>query len=257
MSRETAGIVADALVEKLRERFPERQFGWRFLSDSGLEYDFVLFNTMKFDGKLDLTGEIHFAPSDLDYPIPDRFAKLVTALTEHFLERFQREQAIDEIQGSLQSLSDTADRISSRREGDTGEFLVEEVRRVQERFRQLQPPTVTPARAVLPSPIVRVPVEMFVDLVEAAHLDRLEEYRSDENIAFALLGLLGGILGNIFVGWLGDLPGSITSESLIMFLVFSAVAWAVVVWLRRLRRRAASTKVQMLRLGPPAKGLSE
>jgi hypothetical protein len=80
---------------------------------------------------------------------------------------------------------------------------------------------------------------MTVDLAPLNLIDRLEEYRSDENLYYTLLGVFaGGILG-ILANWattaLPTLPPF--SVILIILLLILAAADGVILW--RLGRRKA------------------
>ncbi len=69
-------------------------------------------------------------------------------------------------------------------------------------------------------------------------VDRLEEYRSDENIAFLLTGLFAGAAVSIFVNWATDSTFSPTPISITLLILFGLLALGAYYWGYRLKKRA-------------------
>jgi hypothetical protein len=102
------------------------------------------------------------------------------------------------------------------------------------------------ARVVLP------PSELTdVHLVPMHLLDRLEEYRSDENLASLLAGTFAGALLGVLGNWLGDAPLSIMPSSILLSILLLLLAIGSSVWWRRLRCRGRAVRGQMLSPGRP------
>lgn len=107
-----------------------------------------------------------------------------------------------------------------------------------------------PAAEDLTAP-VRLPSQeaMTVQLGPVNLIDRLDEYQSDENLGYALLGLFLGVI----LGILGDAAASsdveftISRYSIVAIIVLGVVTLAVVVWLYRLRVREKRVHGQLNR----------
>ncbi len=97
------------------------------------------------------------------------------------------------------------------------------------------------ARIVLPPP------EMTdVHLVPTHSLDRLEEYRSDENIVYLLIGTFGGATLGIISNWVTNDPFVITPLSGILLALLVILTVACILWARRIQHRAQAVKEQIL-----------
>lgn len=70
-------------------------------------------------------------------------------------------------------------------------------------------------------------------------LERLEEYRSDENVAYLLLGAFVGAVLGILSNWATNEALVITRASIILQVLFVVLAIVCILWIRRLRQRAA------------------
>jgi hypothetical protein len=126
--------------------------------------------------------------------------------------------------------------------GETNEELKEAIRGIQESADRVEGQgNQLTARILLPRAEL-----MNVQLVRSDALDRLEEYNSDQNIAFLLVGaFLGAILG-ILSNWATNENFVITRFSAVLILVLIALLIGSGVWAWQLRKRAATVKRQML-----------
>jgi len=95
---------------------------------------------------------------------------------------------------------------------------------------------------------VRLPrlEDMDVHLVPSHSLERLEEYRSDENVAYLLIGAFGGAVLGILANWATSEQFTITRFSIVLMLLLTVPTIACCFWARRLHQRAALVKEQML-----------
>lgn len=101
----------------------------------------------------------------------------------------------------------------------------------------------------LKADIVLPPKEvMDVRLVPSHSLDRLEEYRSDENKAFLLIGAFSGAILGILANWAADESFTVTRPSLVLMGVFFVLTLLSIVWVCQISRRARRVKVSMLSL---------
>ena len=97
------------------------------------------------------------------------------------------------------------------------------------------------ARILLP------PREMTdVQLLPSDALDRLEEYRSDENIAYLLIGAFSGAILGILSNWATNDTFVITRVSLVLLGFFAVLCGMSIFWAWRLRGRIASIKQKTL-----------
>jgi hypothetical protein len=97
------------------------------------------------------------------------------------------------------------------------------------------------ARIVLP------PQELTdVHLVPTHSLDRLEEYRSDENIAYLLIGAFGGAILGIISNWVTSTSFVITQSSGILAGLLIVLTVASILWTHRIHKRADLVKKEML-----------
>jgi VIT1/CCC1 family predicted Fe2+/Mn2+ transporter len=96
------------------------------------------------------------------------------------------------------------------------------------------------ARVILP------PSELTdVQLLPSGMLERLEEYRSDENLAYLLIGAFSGAILGIFSNWATNSPFVITSFSVVFLVLFFTLALLSALWARRLQKRANLVKEQI------------
>lgn len=88
--------------------------------------------------------------------------------------------------------------------------------------------------------------DLRVRLVPSDSLERLEEYRSDESMAFLLTGaFLGGVIG-ILSNWVTQNSFTFTRTSIVFMGFFGAVALVAGAWAWVLRRRAQRLKRRLL-----------
>lgn len=83
-------------------------------------------------------------------------------------------------------------------------------------------------------------------LVPSDSLERLEEYRSDESLAYLLVGLFAGACLGIIANWVATDPLSITIFSLILFVIFAVLSAASAFWARRIHLRSERVKTAIL-----------
>jgi hypothetical protein len=96
------------------------------------------------------------------------------------------------------------------------------------------------ARVILP------PSELTdVQLLPSGMLERLEEYRSDENLVYLLIGAFSGAILGILSNWATNDPFVITRFSIILLVLFLALTLLSVSWAGRLRKRANQVKEQI------------
>lgn len=103
------------------------------------------------------------------------------------------------------------------------------------------------ARVILPQQ-----EDMDVRLVPSHSLERLEEYRSDENIAYLLIGLFGGAILGILGNWVTSENFVITRVSTVLVFVFAFLTVACIFWTRRIHQRAVAVRDQMLHKAVPS-----
>lgn len=99
---------------------------------------------------------------------------------------------------------------------------------------------------------VRVPPEeeMTVTLVKVDSLDRLEEYRSVQNIIFLLIGLFGGSTLSILVNWTTNEAFIITRFSLVLIALFFVLTIICALFAFCLHQRINSVLNRMLHKNP-------
>jgi hypothetical protein len=107
--------------------------------------------------------------------------------------------------------------------------------RVQEAGKELKAPILIPALD-----------DLAVPLVPSDWVYRLEEYRSDETIAFILVGLFGGAILGILGNWATNPQFEITRISFILMLLFFLLGVFACRWAFVIRARAAIVKQRML-----------
>ena len=95
------------------------------------------------------------------------------------------------------------------------------------------------ARVLLPPLVVR--------LLPSVALERLEEYHSDENIVYLLIGVFaGGVLG-IISNWATGVPLVVSHSSFILLLVYLFLTMVFAFWARRIRQRVEDVRNQILK----------
>jgi VIT1/CCC1 family predicted Fe2+/Mn2+ transporter len=87
---------------------------------------------------------------------------------------------------------------------------------------------------------------MTVQLGPVNYIERLDEYHSDENLAYALIGLLvGAILGIIADGFV-QIPVQFSSLSIILIIILVIFSGFSLLWLIRIRNRRKSVQKQII-----------
>ena len=100
----------------------------------------------------------------------------------------------------------------------------------------------------LKAPVVLPSMEdMTVTLVPSHLLERLEEYRSDDSIAFLLVGVFGGAILAILVNWMTNAEFNVTSASGVLLGLLVFLEMASIFWTHRIRKRATIVRERMLR----------
>jgi hypothetical protein len=77
-------------------------------------------------------------------------------------------------------------------------------------------------------------------------LERLEEYRADENKAFLLIGLFGGACLGIFSNWATNENFTITRASLVLLGILAMLTVFCAFWAFQINKRAKSVRERML-----------
>lgn len=93
------------------------------------------------------------------------------------------------------------------------------------------------ARVVLPRQ-----EHMDVQLVPSHSLERLDEYRSDENIAYLMIGVFAGSILGILSNWVTSENFTITRFSIILMGIVLALTVLCAVWAVVIRNRANEVK---------------
>jgi hypothetical protein len=103
-----------------------------------------------------------------------------------------------------------------------------------------------------PEPEITAPVKlpsqeaMTVQLGPVHFIERLEEYQSDENLGFTLIGLFIGAIIGVVINWATNEPFIVTPFSLILIGIFFIFAIGTGIWLRRTRIRRENIKRRLL-----------
>lgn len=96
------------------------------------------------------------------------------------------------------------------------------------------------AEMILPPPEAR-----NIRLIPEHHFDRLEEYSSDENVSYLLVGLFVGAAVGIIVNWATNDTFNPSAVSITFLAIFVALALATVAWVFRVKRRAKKVTNQI------------
>jgi len=101
--------------------------------------------------------------------------------------------------------------------------------------------------AEIRAPIMIPPMEdISVRLVPSHLLERLEEYRSDENKAYLLIGLFGGSILGVLGNWATNENFTITRVSMVLIGIMFCLTIACIWWAYRINQRASRVRDQML-----------
>lgn len=157
--------------------------------------------------------------------------------------RMREDEVASAIQQSLASLQRTTTEMNPSTSSDAPMALVEDVKRLQEQFTELRSLRTQAEHNELTAPISFPRREdMTVQLIDSSLLDRLEEYRSDETVAFLFVGAwLGAILG-VLVNWYTAAEFVVTRESQVLLAILFILLGGSAFVAFRLRRRAAMVK---------------
>jgi hypothetical protein len=100
----------------------------------------------------------------------------------------------------------------------------------------------------LKAPVLLPPMEdMEVRLVASHSLERLEEYRSDENKYYLLIGLFGGAVLGILSNWFTNEQFTITRFSTVFVLLLVFLTIACILMASRISKRAEGLKSKIFR----------
>ena len=83
---------------------------------------------------------------------------------------------------------------------------------------------------------------MTVQLGPVNLIERLDEYHSDENIAYTLVGLCAGAALGILGDWAVNASSPITGVSVVLVVVFVLLSIGVGFWLWRIRKRKIAVR---------------
>lgn len=101
------------------------------------------------------------------------------------------------------------------------------------------------ARVLLP------PSELTdVQLLPSGMLDRLEEYRSDENVMYLLIGGFTGAVLGILSNWATSDPFVITKFSIVLLILFLILTVVSIFWTWRIKQRVARIKERIFTVNP-------
>lgn len=99
----------------------------------------------------------------------------------------------------------------------------------------------------LMAPVLLPPMEdMEVRLVASHSLERLEEYRSDENKYYLFIGLFGGAILGILANWFTSAQFTITRFSVIFIALLAILTLACVFMVMGISKRAKGLRTKML-----------
>jgi hypothetical protein len=90
--------------------------------------------------------------------------------------------------------------------------------------------------------------EMTVQLAPVNLIERFDEYKADENIAWTVIGLLVGAILGVIGNWATTEPPHISRLSVGLIIVLLIMIVPAKVWLVRLRQRADTVKRRLLAL---------
>lgn len=73
-------------------------------------------------------------------------------------------------------------------------------------------------------------------------IERLEEYQTDENLAYILIGLFIGAIFGIICNWATSAPFQMSRPSIVLILLLIILAIGTGIWLYRIHKRKKSVK---------------
>ncbi|MCA1568269.1 MAG: hypothetical protein LC803_22015 [Acidobacteria bacterium] len=96
------------------------------------------------------------------------------------------------------------------------------------------------ARVILPRQ-----EDMNVRLVPSHSLERLEEYRRDENVAYLFIGVFAGAIFGTLSNWATTETFLMTRSSVLLVSVLSMLTIACIIWVRVIQKRANVVRGQI------------
>lgn len=100
-----------------------------------------------------------------------------------------------------------------------------------------------PIEEELTAPVkLPTPESMTVQLGPVNLIERLDEYQSDENIAYTLVGLFTGAALGILGNWAVNAGSPITGVSVVLVVVFILLSVGIGFWLWRIRKRKIAVR---------------
>ena len=140
---------------------------------------------------------------------------------------------LDAVRGQLASI---------QREASLNAAVTEQVKTVANLVEQVQANS-----KELMAPVLLPPMEdMEVRLVASHSLERLEEYRSDENKYYLFIGLFGGAILGILSNWFTSAQFTITRFSLVFIALLAILTLACVFMVTGISRRAKGLRTKLL-----------
>lgn len=147
--------------------------------------------------------------------------KQILSLQKQFTEKVSKSQ-LSELVANIQSLSESIEVTQKR------------IEQAQDRSNQLTAPLILPT-----------PEDMKIGLVPTHWLDRLEEYRSDENFVNLLIGLFGGaFLGMLGAAFLSP-KDSFSTYAIAFLILLLVITISCIVFLSRIRKRTNELRQKM------------
>jgi hypothetical protein len=178
----------------------------RLSSSVGVEFDSLSGNNKQEKIKELLTSVEHRG----------RFDEFFLDVMRPFLEKHLDATADEEVKITLKKIDDAAETIALRNKELTARILLPERKHLN------------------------------VPLAPVHSLERLEEYRSDENIAYLLTGAFVGAILGILSNWADNDPFVLTRISIVLMILLVILTIFCVIWAIRLNRRATSVKKDIL-----------
>lgn len=140
---------------------------------------------------------------------------------------------LDAVRGQLASI---------QKEASTNAALTEQVKTLASLVEQVQAKS-----KELMAPVLLPPMEdMEVRLVASHSLERLEEYRSDENKYYLFIGLFGGAILGILANWFTSAQFTITRFSVVFIALLAILTFACVFMVMGISKRAKGLRTKML-----------
>lgn len=183
-------------------------------------------------------------PKDQQYPRPDQFDPASCEFDCAFCyARAPDPKIVENLDQDIEELRTQFTQL--QKDATTDTQLVQLVGRLDEIAKTID--RASAKSKELKADIVLPPKEvMDVRLVPSHSLDRLDEYRSDENKAYLLIGAFCGTILGILANWATDENFTITRPSLVFMGVFLVLALLSITWAYQISRRAKKVREEML-----------